>query len=110
MGRAATLVFVLLGLIASGRTAFQRHVAPQQEKALLETSAGVAATAELKDAGDQLYLTKRWADTYDGPDLKNFADLTIVRADDNAFCLEVVKGGHVFRLVGPGGRPEPGRC
>ncbi len=87
----------------------QRHRAPKA-KALLATGAGIAAAAELRDAGDQLYLTKRWADTYDGPDLKNFAGLTRVRADDNGFCLEVVRDGHVFRLVGPGGRPEPARC
>lgn len=86
----------------------QKHRAP--DKTLLQTTAGVAAAAELKDAGAQLYLTKHWADTYDGPDLKNFKDLTRVRADDNGFCLEVVKDGHVFRLIGPGGSPEPARC
>ena len=109
MGRAATLVVVLCGLVASGWTAVQRHLAPS-EKTLIETAAGVAAAAELEDAGDQLYLTYRWAKTYDGPDLKNFKDLTLVRADDHGFCLEVVKDGHVFRLVGPGGKPEPARC
>jgi hypothetical protein len=110
VGRAAALLFVLFGLVASGWTAVHRHHEPQRAKALLETPAGAAAAAELKDAGDQLYLTKRWADTYDGPDLKNFRDLTLVHADDDSFCLEVVKEGHVFRLVGPGGKPEPARC
>ena len=76
----------------------------------MESAAGVAAAAELREAGDQLYLTKRWADTYDGPDLKNFKDLTLVRANDTSFCLEVSKEGFVFRLIGPGGTPEPGQC
>lgn len=108
VGRVAAFVFVLFGLVASGWTAVQRHSAPA--KPLMEEPFAVAAAAELKDAGDQLYLTKQWADTYDGPDLKNFKDLQRVRADDYGFCLLVVKNGHTFRLVGPGGKPEPGLC
>jgi hypothetical protein len=108
MARAAAMMFVLCGLIASG-WGFWQHQHPKQ-KALMESLTGQAAAAELKDAGDQLYLTKRWADTYDGPDLKNFKDLRRVRANDTSFCLEVVKGGSVFRLIGPGGVPEPGTC
>ena len=109
VGRAATMIFVLFGLVASGWS-FVQHQRTPKDKALMEQPAGIAAAAELKDAGDQLYLTKRWADTYDGPDLKNFKDLQLVQADVNGFCLQVVKEGHVFRLVGPGGRPEPGSC
>ncbi len=76
----------------------------------METAAAKQAVTELKDAGDQLYLTKKWADTYDGPDLKNFPDLQLVRADEAGFCIQVVKDAQVFRLVGPGGKPERGRC
>jgi hypothetical protein len=108
VGRATAFLFVLFGLAASGWTAVQRHTAPP--KPLMEQPFAVAAAAELQDAGQQLYLTKQWADTYDGPDLKNFQDLERVRADDYGFCLQVVKEGHEFRLVGPGGKPEPGRC
>jgi hypothetical protein len=109
MGRAAAMILVLCGLISSGWGFVQHHKAPQK-RAPIDTTAGVAAAAELKDAGDQLYLTKRWADTYDGPDLKNFQDLTLVHADDTTFCLQVVKEEYVFRLLGPGGVPEPGTC
>ena len=56
------------------------------------------------------YLTKKWADTYNGPDLRNFKDLQLLRADETGFCIQVVKEAQVFRLVGPGGKPEPGRC
>lgn len=104
MGRAATMVLALCGLIASG-WGFVQHHNPPKRKAPMESAAGVAAAAELKEAGDQLYLTKR-----DGPDLKNFKGLTRVRANDTSFCLEVVKEGFAFRLVGPGGRTESGRC
>ena len=76
----------------------------------MERSAGRAAAFELTEAGDQLYLTKKWADTYNGPDLRNFKDLQLMRADETGFCIQVVKEAQVFRLVGPGGKPEPGRC
>jgi hypothetical protein len=108
VGRAAGLLFVLAGLIASA-FAFVHHLqAPP--KSTMETAAAKEAVAELKDAGNQLYLTKKWADTYDGPDLKNFRDLQLVRADDFGFCIQVVKDAQVFRLIGPGRGPEPGRC
>jgi hypothetical protein len=107
--RAAAMVFVVLGLIASGR-GFLQHRKPHAPTTPIETAAGQAAVFELKQAGDQLYLTKQWADTYDGPDLKNFKDLTLVRATDTDFCLQVAKESYVFRLVGPGGSPEPGAC
>lgn len=110
MGRAAAMFLVLCALIGCGWGAYQRYVAPPQKKAPMESAAGVAAAAQLKEAGEQLYLTKRWADTYDGPDLKNFKGLSIVHADDTRFCLETVKEGFVFRLIGPGGFPEPGTC
>jgi hypothetical protein len=108
VGRAAAFLLVLLGLIGSGWGAFKHHTAPPTP--LIERPFAVVALAELKDAGDQLYLTYRWAQTYDGPDLKNFKDLQIVRADDHGFCLQVVKGGHVFSLTGPGGKPVLGAC
>jgi hypothetical protein len=108
VGRAAVTLFVLLGLVASGFQFVHRlhpkHTTP------MESSAGREASDELTQAGDQLYLTYKWAQTYDGPDLKNFRDLQLVRADDFGFCIQVVKDGDVFRLVGPGGKPEPGRC
>jgi hypothetical protein len=109
MGRAAAMMLVLCGLIASGWGFVQHHKA-HPKQAPINTAAGQLAAAELKDAGDQLYLTKRWADTYDGPDLKNFKDLKLVRASDTSFCLEVAKEGYVFRLIGPGGVAEPGTC
>jgi hypothetical protein len=106
--RVTTMMLVLCGLIASG-WGFVQHRNPPKKTAM-ETAAGVAAAAELKDAGDQLYLTKRWADTYDGPDLKNFKDLTLVWANDTSFCIQVVKDSVVYRLLGPNGAPEPGTC
>jgi hypothetical protein len=110
MGRAATLVLMLGALVASsGWGWYQRfHVPPKS--AVREQAARAAATDELKEAGDQLYLTKSWADTFDGPDLKNFRDLTLAHADWHGFCIHVVKDGYAFRLIGPGGVPEPGRC
>ena len=108
VGRAAGLLFVLAGLVASA-FAFVHHVqAPR--KGTMETAAAKQAVTELTEAGDQLYLTKKWAGTYDGPDLKNFRGLQLVRADDAGFCIQVVKDARVFRLVGPGGSAEPGRC
>ena len=76
----------------------------------MDSPAAHAAARELRYAGEQLYLTKRTADTFDGPDLRNFRDLQLVHVDDETFCIQVVKDGAVFRLRGPGGGPEPGRC
>jgi hypothetical protein len=109
MGRAATLLLVLCALVASGWGWIQRfHPLPRSGHS--EQKARGEATAELTEAGDQLYLTKKWADTYDGPDLKNFPGLELVHADWQGFCIHVVKDGYAFRLSGPGGAPEPGRC
>jgi hypothetical protein len=108
MGRAAALLLVLCALVASGWGWVQHFHAPPTGG--LEQAARATATAELREAGDQLYLTKRWADTFDGPDLKNFPGVQIVRADWQGFCIQVVKDGYAFRLIGPGGVPEPGNC
>lgn len=109
MGRAAILGFVLCALVASGWGWVQRlHTQPRS--AAGEQGARAAALPELREAGDQLYLTKRAANTYDGPDLKNFPGLQLVRADWQGFCIQVVTDGYAFRLIGPGGVPESGRC
>ena len=108
MGRAATLLLVLAGLAASGFQFFHR-THPSATSAI-GRGAGLSAADELTQAGDQLYLTYKWAGTYNGPDLKNFADLQLYRADEHGFCIQVVKEAQVFRLVGPGGVPEPGHC
>jgi hypothetical protein len=108
VGRAVVFLVVVLGL---GLSVFQFvNQRNASAKVGMETSAGREAAAELTDAGNQLYLTYRWAQTYDGPDLRNFRDLQLVRADDFGFCIQVLKDATVFRLVGPGGKPEPGRC
>lgn len=101
------MMLVLCGLIACGWGFYQHHN-PPQKKAPMESAAGVAAAAELREAGDQLYLTKRWADTFDGPDLKNFRDLTLVRANDTSFCLEGREGGLRVPAGRPGRRPRAG--
>src|SRR5437773_4797173 len=75
VGRAATLVFVLAGLVTSGWQAWNHH--RPSAKAVLETGTGREAAFELHSAGDQLDLTYKWAGTYDGPDLKNFKDLQL---------------------------------
>jgi hypothetical protein len=109
VGRAATLLVVLCALVASGWGWYQRFHAPPKS-VVREHAARTAATEELNEAGGQLYLTKKWAGTFDGPDLKNFPDLELVHADWQGFCIHVVKDGYAFRLSGPGGVPEPGRC
>jgi hypothetical protein len=108
MGRAVVFMLILAGLMASGFKFF--HQTHPSAKTVMEHGVGASAAAELKDAGDQLYLTYKFAGTYDGPDLKNFADLQLYRADDTGFCIQVVKEAQVFRLIGPGGMPEPGHC
>jgi hypothetical protein len=108
VGRAAAFLLVVLGLAGSGWGAFKHHTAPPTP--FMDRPFAIAAVTELEDAGDQLYLTYRWAQTYDGPDLKNFKDLRIVRADDYGFCIQVAKSGHAFSLTGPGGKPVLGAC
>lgn len=99
---------MLAGLALSAFQFANRQHRPA--KTAMQQGAGRDAAAELNAAGDQLYLTYKWAQTYDGPDLRNFPDLQLYRADDSGFCIQVVKEGDVFRLVGPGGSPEPGHC
>jgi hypothetical protein len=69
------------------------------------------AALELNLASAQLELVKSTvADTYDGPDLKNFAGLTLVWADELGYCIEVLRGTKTYFTRGPGGRPAPGAC
>jgi hypothetical protein len=106
--RVLALLFVAAGLVASGWTGWQKLA--EGHAGTMETRAAHEAAIELRDAGEQLYLTKEWADTYDGPDLKNFPGVQLMHADYDDFCIQVVKDAQVFRLTGPGGYPEPGRC
>jgi hypothetical protein len=108
MFRAAAFVLTVCALVASGfGYVNDRNSKP---KGVMEAGPGREAARELDRAGRQLYLTKQFADTYNGPDLKNFRDLQLIRADHLGFCIQAVKGAQVFRLLGPGGKPEPGRC
>jgi hypothetical protein len=36
--------------------------------------------------------------------------ITLVRADDSSYCLELDKGSIVQHVAGPGGSAEPGPC
>ena len=64
VGRAATLVFVLAGLVTSGWQAWNHH--RPSAKAVLETGAGREAAFELHSAGDQLDLWHRVRGRNDG--------------------------------------------
>jgi hypothetical protein len=69
------------------------------------------AAFELDLASSQLELVKATvADTYDGPDLKNFAGLTLVWANDVGYCIEVLRGTKTYFKRGPGGSAAPGAC
>jgi hypothetical protein len=48
--------------------------------------------------------------TFQYADLRHFQNLTVVSASERSFCLQVVKGGKLFHLRGPGGRPAEGAC
>ena len=106
--RLCGLLLIAAGLLASAWTGWQK--VDKGHRGTMDTRAAAAAAIQLREAAKQLYLTKQWADTYDGPDLKNFPDVQLVQADDDDFCIQLVKEAQVFRLTGPGGLPEPGRC
>ena len=73
--------------------------------------AGRAATDfELQSAASQLLQAKASIGTYDHAQLPAFHNLTIARADETSYCIQVGAGTGARHLAGPGGFPAPGSC
>lgn len=98
-------------LIASGWTGYGRWQERGAFVDAMRTGEGQRAAMQLDFASSQLELVKSTvADTYDGPDLKNFNGMRVAWADELGYCIQVVVGSHTYSKQGPGGRPAAGAC
>jgi hypothetical protein len=110
VGRAALFVVCVCALAASGWAFVQNggHLHRGGSVALL---AGTAAVDyELQAAASQLLQAKAEIGTFDHAQLPAFHNLTIARADDASYCIQVGSGTDARHLAGPGGLPAPGPC
>jgi len=112
MGRAAGFLLVLGGLVLSLWTGYRHLATPraEAERTPMAQGEGAQATSALTSAGGQLNFVKHEVGTYDGPDMKNWKHVVLIRADDQHYCIE---------WVGPSGKlyakteataPYLGRC
>jgi hypothetical protein len=110
VGRAAVTVLSLLALVVSGwafvKNGGQLHKGGKV--ALLGGTEGV--DVELQAAANQMLEAKIAAGSFQGIELHGFHNLTIARADDRGYCLQVGYGAAARHLAGPGGLPGPGAC
>ncbi len=110
MGRAALTVLCLLALVASG-WAFAKNGGHLHRGGSVALPTGTAAVdQELQAAAAQMLQAKIAADSFQGIELRGFHNLTIARADDYGYCLQVGYGARARHLAGPGGTPLPGDC
>ncbi|HEY2937264.1 MAG TPA: hypothetical protein VGJ25_11740 [Gaiellaceae bacterium] len=110
MGRAAVTVLALVALVASGWAFVENggHLHKGGSVALLGGTEAV--DIELQAAASQMLQAKIAAGSFQGIELRHFHNLTIARADDLGYCLQVGYGDAARHLAGPGGTPTPGAC
>ena len=110
MGRAAVTVLALAALVASG-WAFVKNGGQLHKGGKVALLEGVAAMdVELEAAANQMLQAKVAAGSFQGIELHGFHNLTVARADDYGYCLQVGYGNAARHLAGPGGLPTPGAC
>ena len=106
--------FVILGLVVVAAFTAWRVLLPTANETAEDAAGGVAAlldtTAQAQFTGAQatLEVQRRTTGSYAGAAIQ--APLRLVRADATAYCLELVRGGQVASVSGPGGSPRAGRC
>ena len=110
VGRAALTVLSLLALVASG-WAFAKNGGHLHKGGSVPLLDGPEAVdIELQAAATQMLQAKIAAGSFQGIELRDFHNLTIARADDFGYCLQVGYGANARHLAGPGGTPLPGGC
>jgi len=110
VGRAAVTVLALTALVASGWAFVKNggHLHKGGSVALLDGAEAV--DIELQAAASQMLQAKIAAGSFQGVELRHFRNLTIARADDYRYCLQVGSGAAARHLAGPGGTPQRGAC
>jgi hypothetical protein len=68
------------------------------------------AEDELLAAGTQLQSEHQVYHTYRRSNVTHFAGMSFGYVSDDAYCLQVVKGGHWYHMAGPEGIPLDGAC
>lgn len=74
----------------------------------VSTLLGQATSASFTGAAASLDAQRTATGSYAGAVVA--PPLTLVRADDASYCVQLVKGPLVQHLSGPGGTPQPGAC
>ena len=107
MARAAALLLSLLGLSVSAyafsHNGFRLHRGGKVDIA-------IGSDYELDAAARMLLEAKAEVGTFAASDLRWFHNMTLVRADETSYCIQVGWGPSARHLAGPGGRPVAGAC
>lgn len=109
MARAALFIVIVAALAASGWTLVQKGFRPTAASGALPTAAEAAAL-ELQTAAGMIERYHRTFGSYEGAELDLFSGLRVARAGEATYCLEVARGGGVWRFAGPGGTVAAGPC
>ena len=69
-----------------------------------------AAIWRLETAADAMERAGAMLGSYSDVDASRMPDITVWRADDTSFCIQVGRGRTLFHYNGPQGHPIPGNC
>jgi hypothetical protein len=106
MVRAFTLVVLLSALVAGWwlMATTYRQIGPRADR---EPVTGPLA---LEKAAEALEAWRAEAGSYAGADLGDLAGVSLVRADQSAYCVEVESEGGEYHREGPNGASTVGTC
>jgi hypothetical protein len=110
MTRAAMFVLMIGCLGLSGYTLYQRDFEADRGGSVRLVHGRDLAFVELTAAATTESEAKALVGTYGATNLRRFADLRVIYANETVYCLQVRKGGGTYHLAGPGGSPADGPC
>jgi hypothetical protein len=113
MVRAVTFVSLLSALVVGvylfGAGSTVNGPTSRSATSAEQKGAAAAATANFQQAAAALEQNRAFAGTYLGTNLGGFG-VTLVRADESAYCVQAGAGPSLMHLAGPGGTPAAGGC
>lgn len=103
---ALRLISLLVSLVVLGflATTMRDRLSP-------DTESSASPQSLLQTAGMILERSHQITGTYAGAVIEGDSALRLVSADASGYCLQLEwVDRSIYRLRGPGGRPEPGAC
>ena len=97
-------------LVASGWTFWHKHYQLHKGGKIVLRSGPQLTEYELNTAAHTMTQAKAETGTYEMTDLRAFKHLTIVWANDRAYCMQVDTGLEAMHYPGPAGPVLTGPC